>query len=83
MWSARLLIQPAQHRRILLAQRLPLRERRPALEHAEVVDEEPAVQVVAWRMLEWLGRSEDWARDALDEVFLDEAVESWALAEKL
>lgn len=38
----------------------------------------PAVQVVAWRMLTELAKREDWARDALDGVFLDPEVESWA-----
>lgn len=43
-----------------------------------VWSESAAVQVVAWRMLERLSRSEDWASDALQEVFLDEDVEAWA-----
>ena len=38
----------------------------------------PAQQVVAWRMLNELAKREDWAREALDGVFLDEAVEAWA-----
>ena len=38
----------------------------------------PAVQVVAWRMLAELATREDWARDALDQVFLDAEVEAWA-----
>ncbi|BCU79781.1 hypothetical protein [Luteolibacter sp. LG18] len=38
----------------------------------------PAAQVVAWRMLKVLAAREDWARDALDEVFLDDAVQEWA-----
>lgn len=46
---------------------------------AEVVwSELPAVQVVAWRMLNELAKREDWAREVLDEVFLDEDVETWA-----
>ena len=46
---------------------------------AEVVwSDFPAVQVVAWRMLHELAKREDWARETLDEVFLDEAVEEWA-----
>lgn len=43
-----------------------------------VWSEMPAVQVVAWRMLQHLAKREDWARDAIDEVFLDPEVESWA-----
>ncbi len=51
---------------------------------AETVwSEMPAVQVVAWRMLEVLARREDWAREVLDEVFLDAEVEAWATAVKL
>lgn len=46
---------------------------------AEMVwSESPAVQVVAWRMLHELAKREDWAREALDGVFLDEEVETWA-----
>ena len=48
---------------------------------AEAVwSEMPAVQVVAWRMLQELAKREDWAREALDEVFLDPEVEAWAQA---
>jgi protein PhnA len=43
----------------------------------------PAVQVVAWRMLRELATREDWAREALDEVFLDPEIEEWANAELL
>jgi protein PhnA len=51
---------------------------------AEMVwSEMPAVQVVAWRMLQVLATREDWAREALDEVFLDPEVEAWATAAKL
>jgi protein PhnA len=51
---------------------------------AEVVwSEMPAVQVVAWRMLQVLATREDWAREVLDEVFLDPEVEAWAMAAKL
>lgn len=51
---------------------------------AEVVwSEMPAVQVVAWRMLERLAKREDWARDVVDEVFLDPDVEQWAKSENL
>ncbi|MFT4175778.1 MAG: hypothetical protein QM627_03905 [Luteolibacter sp.] len=46
---------------------------------AEAVwSEFPAVQVVAWRMLQRLAQKEDWAREALDAVFLDPEVEAWA-----
>jgi protein PhnA len=46
---------------------------------AEAVwSEMPAVQVVAWRMLNELAKREDWAREVLDEVFLDPEVEDWA-----
>jgi protein PhnA len=38
----------------------------------------PAVQVVAWWMLNQLAKTEDWARDALDQVVLDDEVEAWA-----
>ncbi len=48
---------------------------------AEAVwSEMPAVQVVAWRMLSELAKREDWAREVLDEVFLDSEVEAWARA---
>jgi protein PhnA len=51
---------------------------------AEAVwSEIPAVQVVAWRMLSVLAKREDWAREALDEVFLDPEVEEWATAAEL
>lgn len=38
----------------------------------------PAVQVVAWRMLQELGKREDWAREALEDAFLDSDVLEWA-----
>ena len=38
----------------------------------------PAVQVVAWRMLNELAKREDWAREVLEELFLDPDVEEWA-----
>ncbi len=48
---------------------------------AEVVwSESPAVQVVAWRMLHRLAQREDWAREVLEELFLDPEVEAWAKA---
>ena len=48
-----------------------------------VWSETPVVQVVAWRMLNELAKREDWARLALDDVFLDPEVEAWALAATL
>ena len=49
---------------------------------AEAVwSDNPAVQVTAWRMLRELATREDWAREALDNVFLDPEIEQWALAE--
>ena len=51
---------------------------------AEAVwSELPAVQVVAWRMLQALAKREDWAREVLDEVFLDPEIEAWARAAPL
>lgn len=51
---------------------------------AEVVwSEMPAVQVVAWRMLQCLAVREDWAREVMEEVFLDPEVEAWAKLEVL
>jgi protein PhnA len=41
--------------------------------------EVPAVQVVTWRMLNRL-RSESWAADAIDMMFLDEPTLAWAKA---
>ena len=38
----------------------------------------PAVQVVAWRMLNELAKREGWAREVIDDVFLDPDVEAWA-----
>jgi protein PhnA len=51
---------------------------------AETVwSELPAAQVVAWRMLNRLAKTEDWAREVIEEVFLDEDVEAWARSEEL
>jgi protein PhnA len=51
---------------------------------AETVwSEMPAVQVVAWRLLDRLAKREDWAREVIEEVFLDPDVEAWAKSEKL
>ncbi len=43
----------------------------------------PAVQVVAWRMLNCLAKREVWAREVIGEVFLDEEVEAWAKSDEL
>jgi protein PhnA len=46
---------------------------------AETVwSENPAIQVVAWRMLKQLSLKEDWARAVLEETFLDPDVQNWA-----
>jgi protein PhnA len=46
---------------------------------AEAVwSDQAAVQVVAWRMLERLARTEDWAREALQDVDLEPEIEDWA-----
>jgi protein PhnA len=51
---------------------------------AETVwSELPATQVVAWRMLNHLAKSEDWAREVIGELFLDEEVENWAKSAEL
>ncbi|MGL4400986.1 MAG: phnA protein [Luteolibacter sp.] len=51
---------------------------------AEVVwSELPAIQVVAWRMLNELAKREDWAREVLEEVFLEDEVEAWAKSAEL
>lgn len=80
--------EPDMERTLLVSE-----ECREALEHpqrlagrgwqclAEAVwSESPAVQVVAWRMLAELAKREDWAREVLDEVFLEPEVEEWARA---
>lgn len=43
-----------------------------------VWSEQPAVQVVAWRMLRELAKREDWAREALEMVLLEPDVAAWA-----
>jgi len=45
--------------------------------------EMPALQVVAWRMLNELAKREDWAREVLEGVFLDPEVEEWAKSHPL
>ncbi len=42
-----------------------------------VWSEVPAVQVVAARVLDHLGKTELWAREALEDVYFDEEVEEW------
>lgn len=42
-----------------------------------VWSEVPAVQVVAARVLDRVGKSELWAREALDAVYFEEEVEEW------
>lgn len=42
----------------------------------------PALQVLAWRMLNQLAQREDWAREIIDEHFLDPEIEAWARDEK-
>lgn len=44
-----------------------------------VWSETPAVQVLASRMLRRQAKSEHWAQEALDGVFLDEELEAWVL----
>jgi len=43
--------------------------------------ETPAVQVIAWRMLDRLS-GEGWARDLLDQLYLDDETLKWAQAGK-
>lgn len=40
----------------------------------------PAVQVMSWRMLSRLSKSEGWAQDALDMMYLEEDTAKWAQA---
>ena len=46
-----------------------------------VWSELPAVQVTAWRMLRELAKREDWAREVLQETYLDPGIEAWAQAD--
>ena len=44
--------------------------------------QEPAVQVLAWRLLQRLAeQGEGWAQDLRDMLYLDDAVKTWAEAE--
>lgn len=40
----------------------------------------PAVQVMSWRMLTRLGKTEGWAQDAVDMMYLEEETAKWAQA---
>jgi protein PhnA len=40
----------------------------------------PAVQVMSWRMLTRLGKTEGWAQDAVDMMYLEEDIAKWAQA---
>ena len=42
----------------------------------------PNPLLVAWRMLRELAKREDWARDVIEEVFLDPEAEEWAHADE-
>ena len=76
-----LLVSEACHEMLEYPRRLKGREWQCL---AEIVwSEMPAVQVVAWRMLNELAKREDWAREVIEEVFLDEEVEAWAKSEEL
>ena len=41
----------------------------------------PAVQVMAVRLLRRQADSQDWAREALEEIYLDPEIEAWASEE--
>ena len=41
----------------------------------------PVVQVVATRLLHQLAKTEDWAREAIEQVYLDPEVEAWVDSE--
>jgi len=38
----------------------------------------PAVQVLAWRLLKKIGKTEPWGQDLLEQMYLDEEVQEWA-----
>lgn len=73
-----LLISEECHRMLEHPERLAGQEWRCLAE--AVWSEMPAVQVVAWRMLRELAKREDWASEVLDDVYLDPAVEEWAMS---
>jgi protein PhnA len=84
-------VDPDLERTLLVSERcIEVLEQPPRLKGREwqclaetVWSELPAAQVVAWRMLARLSKSEDWAREALDPVMLDEEVEAWARSVEL
>lgn len=43
-----------------------------------VWSDQPAVQVVAWRLLSEIAKRESWAAEALEELYLDPEIEAWA-----
>ena len=45
--------------------------------------EEPSTQVMAIRILQKLSETQDWARELLVEVYVDDAVQLWADKSKL
>ena len=42
--------------------------------------ETPAVQVMAWRVLNLLRKNEGWAQDLFEQLYLDEDLQNWAEA---
>lgn len=48
-----------------------------------VWSEVPAVQVLSARVLDRLGKTELWAREALEDVYFEEEVEEWIAKEPL
>lgn len=42
--------------------------------------ENPAVQVVAWRMLNQLKKTEGWAQDLFEQMYLEDETKNWAEA---
>lgn len=44
--------------------------------------EVPAVQVVAWRVLQQLSTAEAWAQELLETLFLEDEVQAWAESEQ-
>lgn len=48
-----------------------------------VWSEVPAVQVMAARVLDRLGKTELWAREALEDVYFEEDIESWIASKPL
>jgi protein PhnA len=75
-----LLLSEACHMAIQQPQTLNGREWRCLAE--AVWSDFPALQVLAWRLLEQLAQREAWAREILDELCLDPEVETWARNKK-